>query len=177
LSTLELARPEPAQGRFGLADALVDQELDHPGVHHGPARGYLAQRVQQVVEFADAGLEQVAQAVRAVAEQLHGVAGVRILGQDDDAGLGMVLPDSLGRFDALGLVTGRHPDVGQDGVGFQLSDRDEQFAGVPDAGQHVDLAGVLEQPPGALADEVVVLGDHDAQPVRHGPPLRWAARR
>lgn len=39
----------------------------------------------------------------------------------------------------------------------------EQLGRVARARDHVDLARVLEQPSHALAHEVVVLGDHDAQ--------------
>ena len=133
--------------------------------------------MQQVAEVPDAGFEQVAEAVGAVAEQLYGVGGVGVLGQDDDADLRVVLPDRVGRVDSFDLVAGGHPDVGEDRVGPELPDRGEQFVAVADAGEHVDLAGVLQQPAGALADEVVVLGDHDPQPVSHELVLRRAATR
>jgi hypothetical protein len=63
-------RREVAQRRFCLADALLDQQFDHPGVHHRPTSGDLAQCVQQIVEFPGAGLEQVAEAVRATSTSL-----------------------------------------------------------------------------------------------------------
>jgi hypothetical protein len=66
------------------------------------------------------------------------------------------------RLDAFELVAGRHPDVGEHGVGAQLVHRGEQFVAVADAGQHLYLAGVFKEPVGAFADQVVVLGDNDS---------------
>ena len=70
--------------------------------------------------------------------------------------------DGVGGLDALHVVAGRHPDVGEHGVGREPPDGVAQLVRVPDGSDDLDLAGVLEQPPGALADEVVVLGDDHA---------------
>ena len=61
--------------------------------------------------------------------------------------------------------------------GLQLPDRGEQLVTVSHPGQHLDLARVLEQPAGALANEIIIFGDHDPQPVSHEPAPRQAAMR
>jgi hypothetical protein len=58
-------------------------------------------------------------------------------------------------------VAGRHSDIGQNSVRAQAFDRLQQLLGIAHGRQHVDLARVLQQAPGALAHEVGVLGDDD----------------
>ena len=62
---------------------------------------------------------------------------------------------------ALVGVRRRHPHVDDGEIGRVLADRAAQAVGVVDGGDDL-VAGVLEQPPQALAQERLVLGDHDA---------------
>ena len=87
---------------------------------------------------------------------------------------GMGGADVVGRGDAVEVVVGRHPDVGDDDVGAVGVDRRAQRVGVADGVDDVDLAGLDEQPAGALADEVVVLGKDDGDHVL--APLVTAGR-
>ncbi|GAA3076462.1 hypothetical protein GCM10020000_72380 [Streptomyces olivoverticillatus] len=132
------------------------------GVDDRASGGDLAQGAQQLVEFADAFLEQVGQAVGAPPEEVEGVVLVGVLGQDDDADAGVVAADGVGRGDAFGVVARRHPDVGDDGLGPQPFDGVEEFGGVAHGRDDRDVPGVLQQPTGALAHQVVVLGDDHA---------------
>jgi hypothetical protein len=52
-----------------------------------------------------------------VAQELVGVLGVGVLGEDDDAHFRMVCADAVCRLDALHVVSRRHADVGDRGVG------------------------------------------------------------
>jgi hypothetical protein len=117
-------------------------------------------------------LQQIAEPLGAVLEQLEGVRLVGVLGQDDDPDLGMVAADRVGGLDALQVV-GRHADVREHHVGRETTDRVEKLFGVPHRGNDLDLTGVLEQPARALANQVVVLCDHDPEALRQsGPPPR-----
>jgi hypothetical protein len=64
-------------------------------------------------------------------------------------------------------VVGRHPDVDDRDVGPARSDDPQQRIGVPAASGDLD-AGVLEQPRETVAQEHLVVGDHDA----HGSSAR-----
>jgi hypothetical protein len=102
-----------------------------------------------------------------------------VLGQHDDADPGAFASDGMGGLDALHVVAGRHPDGGQYCLWSEPPDRVAQLFRVADGGDDVDLAWILGQPAGALANEVVVLGEDDPQRVRHrlprpaGPRTRW----
>ena len=60
----------------------------------------------------------------------------------------------------------RHADVRDDDVRPLGVDRSEQRVEVAAHGRDLEVGLRLEQPPDALADEVVVLGEHE--PDRHG---------
>ena len=72
--------------------------------------------MQKLVELAHAILQQVGKTGSAVLEQRERVRLVGVLREDDDADVGMLCADCVGRLDALHVVAGRHPDVCDDGV-------------------------------------------------------------
>ena len=76
---------------------------------------------------------------------------------------GMLGPDDEGGLDALGPVGGGHPDVGQNDVGLVLGHRGQQLAEVRGRGHQLHVLDLAEQGRGTLANQVVVLGEHDAQ--------------
>ena len=80
----------------------------------------------------------------------------------------MRLPELLGRLDALVEPVRRHADVGDHDVGLLRVDGREQRVEVAARGDDLELRLGLEQPPNSLADEVVVVGEHD--PDRHASP-------
>jgi hypothetical protein len=69
--------------------------------------------------------------------------------------------------DPRGLAGRRHPDVGQHGVRSGAARRFEQLGRGADRGEHGHLARILQEPPGSLADQEVVIGDDDAQRLSH----------
>ena len=93
--------------------------------------------------------------------------------EDDDADGGIPRPDGVRRLDALQVMAGGHPDVGEHDVdGFPLECRQELHRGAdPDDDLH--FPAQLQQLPHPLADEVVVVGDgHPQHRLRHRPPHR-----
>src|SRR5262249_34064703 len=140
------------------------------------ARDHLPQRAEKLAEVTDAVLEQVRKARGPGAEQLEGVRLVRVLGQDHDADTRRGLLDRVRGVNALHRGRGAAVPragrglayVGQDRLWPVPAHRVEQLGCRADGGQHGHLARVLEQPPGPLTDQVVVVGDDD--PYRAHPP-------
>ena len=64
----------------------------------------------------------------------------------------------------------RHPDVGDDDVRALAIDGLEQRVEVPTDRRDLEAGLRVEQPPDALADEVMVFGEHDAD--GHGRRIR-----
>jgi hypothetical protein len=90
----------------------------------------------------------------------------------------MLFPNRVRGFDPLYLVARRHSDVGQDSIRAESVDSSQELFGVAHTRHHLNLPGILEQAPGALADKVVVLSDDDAQPRRHDrSPVRGSCAR
>jgi hypothetical protein len=80
-----------------------------------------------------------------------------------------------GNSQALGGVTRRHPDVHQDEVGPLLPDQVQQPRRVAALADHVE-AGALKQACQTLAQENVIVGQRDPDPILshlydHCPPL------
>jgi hypothetical protein len=88
-----------------------------------------------------------------------------VLAEHDDADAGVRLAQPAGCLDSLVGVARRHPDVGEDDVGTLLVDRGEQRVEIAADGGDVEGRFRFEQSPDALADEVVVVGEHE--PDRH----------
>src|ERR687898_1696212 len=85
----------------------------------------------------------------------------------------MAAADLLRRDEAVVTVAGWHPDVHDRNVRLERIDHAEQGLGIPTAPGDLE-AGVLEQPGEALAQQRLVVGDHDA----HGISTRsWPSRR
>ena len=78
-------------------------------------------------------------------------------GQDQDAGLGVLLADLAGRVQALGGVGRGHADVDDRQVGRLVGDQGQELGGV--AGLADDLEpGAFHEAGEALAEQDVVVG-------------------
>ena len=89
--------------------------------------------------------------------------------QHEHADVGVAATDLLGRDEAVVAVAGRHPDVHDRHVRLARLDHAEQRLGVTAPADDVE-AGVLEHPGEALAQQRLVVGDHEA----HGiSTLSW----
>ena len=149
--------------------ALASDELvDDGGVERRAALGDTADGGRELVDVGDAILEQVADALGALREQLQRVAGLDVLREDEHADARVALADLLGRAQALVGVGRRHPDVHDRDVRAVHRNMAEQV--VSGAGLGHDLeACVLEQPRDPFAQEDGVVGEDDAERRRAGP--------
>ena len=138
----------------------ADQRRDDLRVERRAAVGDAPGGVEEVVDVEHAVLEQVAEAA-AGRHELDDVAGLDVLGEHEHAGAGCERRIFGRRARALVVVVGRHPHVDDREVRLVLADQREQRVGVARAADDL-VAGVLEQPGEALAQEHGVLGDHDA---------------
>ena len=127
------------------AAAAPEQRGDHVGVDHGATFGDVAHRGDEGTRVSDAVLEQVADTARRPLDQVDGVPGLQVMGEDQDPHVGMGLPDPASGVESFDRVRRRHPDVDDDHIGFGVVDQGHELlrAGrLPDDGE----AGVREQP-------------------------------
>jgi hypothetical protein len=102
-------------------------------------------------------------AAGALVEQVVGVLLLDELRQDDDADGGMLGADLLGGADALVGPARRHPDVCEDRVRLQCADGGEQLVEVGGGADHLDLGRLGQERHCSLANQIVILREHDAQ--------------
>jgi hypothetical protein len=146
-----------------------DERLDHLGIQHRTTLGHLVDGSDELLEVGDALLQQVPEPRRPVLQQLVGVGLLGELRQHDDADIRVIGPDAPGGVDAFGRVRGRHPDVGEDDVGFELLDRGHQLVERARGADQLDLIGRLEQRRGPLPHQVVILREDHAHHARIVP--------
>ena len=76
--------------------------------------------------------------------------------------------ERLGHLDALIGVGRRHPDIGQNRIGFLLFDRREERVGVNAESNYFDVGGVREDVLERLTNEVLIFpNDHPNTFDRH----------
>jgi len=101
-----------------IVGATAAEKLgDDLRVEHRAARVDAAQRVEERIDVGDPVLEEVADALGAVLQQLHRVALVDVLREHHEPDLGHLAPDLLGGAQALVGLRRRHPNVGDRHVG------------------------------------------------------------
>jgi hypothetical protein len=163
-----------------VTPVAVDQLRHHLRVHRGAARRHPVQRVEEVVERADAVLQQVPDAAEPVREQVGGVAGLHVLGEDQHRLAGPLGPQPDRGAQTLVTETGRRPHVRDGDVRAVLDHGGQQRVGVADRGHHL-VALAAQDVRDALAQEQQVLGQHyPVDPVATAvtePGLRDAALR
>jgi len=142
------------------------ERLHDLGIEDRPALRDLVERAHDLLDVAHALLQEVPEPRRAVLEEVVRVRLLRELRQDDDADVRVLLADALRGVDALGRVRRRHADVGEDGLRAQLLDRRQELVEGGRGAEEVDAVRCLEQRARSLADEVVILGEHDAHHAR-----------
>jgi hypothetical protein len=93
LEHLALARGEVADRVVAAVPA--DELADDGRIERRAALGHAAHGRGELLDVGDPVLQQVADALGAVRKQLHRVAGLDVLGQDEDARAGVALADLL----------------------------------------------------------------------------------
>ncbi len=119
----------------------------------------LGDRPDQLVDVAQPLLQQVGLALRAVPQQLQGVLGVMVLGEDDDADVGVVLPQVPGQRDPLCRVGRWHADVEDGDVDVRVRQQLQHLLGPRHAAHQPDLGRPSQDGLDPLPYEVVVLCD------------------
>ena len=127
-----------------------DEGLDHFGVECHPALCDPGERVVELVEVQHPVLEQIAEA--GGPDQVEAVPELDVLGEQQDAGLRMLLPDRSSGHRAVGVVVRRHPDVDHRQHRVMGSHRLEKRVGVADCG-HDLVTAFFEETHEPLAEE------------------------
>jgi DNA-binding NarL/FixJ family response regulator len=108
----------------GIGVPAAGQQLpDDLGVEHCPAAGHAADGLDEVADVRDPVLEQVADPGGGSGEEFGCRLDLDVLGEHQDADVGMVAADGQRRPQPLVGVRGRHPDVDDGHVGAVLVDR------------------------------------------------------
>ena len=107
------------------------------------------QRVDEFRYVGNAALEQVADPAT-TAQQAQCMVDLNVSGQDQNADLGTLITDDLGRLQALGRVAGRHADVHHYELGCLITNQCKQPGSVASLPNHLK-ARTLEQASQALA--------------------------
>src|SRR4051794_36058516 len=154
---LALARAQRGQ-RSVFAGAC--QEAGHDlRVEGGAAAGHASQRAGELLDVADAVLEQVAEPFGALREEPHGGPRLDVLGEDHHPHPRMPRADLVRGAQPFVGERRRHPDVDDRHVGLALGDFAQQLLGRRCLGCHVDV-GAPQERGDALAHEDAVVGDH-----------------
>ncbi len=137
----ELTRGKAAQRVPGRGPS--HHPADHLGVQGGPARGDPCDGIGECRHVTDPLLEQVADALRAVSDELRRERRLAVLRQDQHANTGQLSPQFDRGPQAVVFSPGRHLDVDDRDVGTVGDRAAHQFLGVADLGHDVE-AGVVQ---------------------------------
>jgi hypothetical protein len=142
---------------FPSAISLDDLRIDHrAAVGDGSNRAY------ELPEVVDPFLQEIGATSGAAFEQGDGIGRFAVLAQHDDADLRMRRPKPIGSLDPLIDPGRRHADVGEHDIGLLVLDRGQQRLEIAAGGHDLDLGVGCEQAPHPLANEIVVVGEHDS---------------
>ena len=140
-----------------------NQPFHDSRVQNGSAPGDVVERPYKLFEITDALLQQVPEPLGTVLEQVVRIVFFGVLRKDDHADLRMLRSNPLGCVDALGRVRRRHSNVRQDDIGKLLLHRSQKLVEVGGRRHQVDILDACKEGRCTLPDEVVVLGEHNAQ--------------
>src|SRR3954451_4447758 len=156
---LSLARAECRQRV--LPPTAPDEARDDFGIECRAAFPDPTHAVNEAVDVRDAVLQQIADALRVVGQQLERVGLLDVLGEHEHARLRLLGPDGRGRTQTLVGLRRRHADVDQRDVGLVCADLAQQVLRVSGLADDVH-AGLLQQAYDALTQQDAVLGYDDS---------------
>src|SRR5215207_3925037 len=158
----DLALPLGQGGERAVCPVASKQQLHDLRVDGRAAPRNAADRFGQVAGAEDPVLEQVAHAVRPVGQEVERVAGLDVVGEDQDShGVPVSGADLPGGVQPLHRVRRRHPDVEDSDVRPGLVHESEQVRYVASLAHDVDVL-VPEQLHQTRTEQGVVLGQHYA---------------
>ena len=140
----------------------VDEALDDLGIERGATIGDPFDRLDEVRDVPDAFLEQVSDTRGIVPDELEHVRRLEMLREDEHGNRRLLAADLGGGDEPVVGVPGRHAHVDDRDVRRVRADLEEELVCAPGPADDL-VSGVLEQRCDALAEERVVVGDHDAQ--------------
>ena len=141
-----------------------DELRDDLGVERRAALAHAPHGVGELGDVRDAVLQQVADALGALGEQVERVLGLDVLREHEHAGAGMLLADLARGAQPLVGVRRRHADVDERDVRAVRAHLQHQLVGRPGLPDDVE-PGLLEQSRDPLAEQNRIVGENDA----HGP--------
>ncbi len=157
---ISLARAETID--WPVALAVAQHARNDLAVERGTSTGDARDRIDEALDVTHALLQQVADSLGAIADELERIALVIELGEQQHAGVRTLTSYLNGRLQTVVAVARRHVDVGDDDCGLVGKPLTQKIRGV--AGLSGDLeSGLDEQPDDPLAQQHIVLADHDTQ--------------
>ena len=136
------------------------EKRDNDGIEHRSASANSPDRVGKLGEVGDSILEEVADALGAVAQEFEGVAGACVVGEHEYTHIREVRPD-LPRGPDAPISLGGHADVDDSDVWFQTGDLVEELGRVRGLAHDVE-SSLGQQPRHPLPDKDRVVGEHYA---------------
>src|SRR4051812_4686088 len=148
------------------ARAAAQHPPDDLGIERAAAGGDTGDRIGERLDVADALLEQVPDAVGALADELERVLGLVVVGEHEHAGLRALTSQLDGRAEPVIRIARWHLDVDEGDVGPVGERFAEKVLGV--AGARRDLeTGVSEQARDPFSQQYIVLADDHTQRAGH----------
>ena len=148
------------------------------GSIHEPPPATARTAADQLVDVGHPFLQQVGPPGRPGLEQRQRVGRLDVLAQHDDADPGMGHPQLGCDADTFVGAGGRHADVGDDHVGDVVGDGSPALSQIPARCDQRQVRLGPDEGGQALADQVVIVGEHDPDGHRREPrgvvPLRRA---
>ena len=137
------------------------QLLHHRRVNHRRALCYPSQGVDKIGDIGDPALEQISDAA-ATGQQLHRMLDVDMRRQHQNPGVGQFLANHPGCLQALGGMSGRHPDIHHHHIGAGFAHQGEQLDSVADLADDGEPRAV-QQAGQTFAQEGLVVSHHRSQ--------------
>src|SRR6266511_2980355 len=157
---LALARRQIAERV--VAPPAADEPRDDRGVERGAALRDSADSRAELVDVGDPILEQIADSLGTLGQELHRVAGFDVLREHEHTRPGVLLADLLRGLQSLVRVRRRHADVDDRDVRPVRAHLEQELLAVARLTDDLE-ASLLEQPRDPLAQEHRVLGQHHTQ--------------
>jgi hypothetical protein len=157
---IALPRAEPVKRL--IAFTPTEHPRDDLRVKRATAPGDPGDRVDEALDVPDALLEQVADSVGAVPDQIDRIPLLVVQRQHQHPGLRPLTPEFHGRLQAVITVARRHVDVDDHHRRTVREPLAQQILGVASLGDDLE-SGLGQQSRDSLAQQHVVLADHHSQ--------------